>query len=69
MELKNTVDVDELLGILRANKVEAFEGLGVKVSFHPTALLDEEPPEKSAKPTDPKKHLEDADLYLSAGGP
>lgn len=45
--------LEKLLALLRANKVVDFEGLGVKVSFAPSAFAAERPA-KADEPVDPK---------------
>lgn len=45
-------DVSELLKVLRANRVEEFEGAGVKVRFSPVAFMSEEQRQAAGNETD-----------------
>lgn len=44
--------MSELLKVLRANRVEEFEGAGVKVRFSPVAFMSEEQRQAAGNETD-----------------
>lgn len=64
-------ETDDLLALMRKHKVLAFELGELKVSFHPSALIDEQPAKAKAEPPEldaAGRPADDPDLFYSARG-